>query len=175
MRYQSMRRTISVAFPTQMWLGGDVPGIGHALSSVYFFGWGSIPLRSDGAIGKGRFRTRRKCAIFEDVRVVGHPALLPHSYLNRRFLMKSTFVRSLRTCLMIVGVSVAAAGCMTDRNSTGDRYGTDQYRSGSNQPTPASDSESAGPIGSTLWCRQHQGDPRCATGGTNAPDSTRSR
>ena len=89
--------------------------------------------------------------------------------------MKSALARKLRTSLMIISVSVAAGGCMTDRDSSGDRYRADQYKSGSNQPSPASDTESAGPIGSTLWCRQHQTDPRCATGGTNAPDSTRSR
>jgi len=58
----------------------------------------------------------------------------------------------------------------TDRDVMGDRYstGTDPYARGRYQPFPAMDNESAGPIGMSMWCRQHYNQPGC---GTNSWDS----
>jgi len=65
--------------------------------------------------------------------------------------------------LSVVGaLALAATGCMTDRGTSGDRYSTDT--SGS---FTASNNDTAGPIGLSLWCRQHYSEPRCASGTSN--------
>jgi len=76
--------------------------------------------------------------------------------------MKLILAPKFRMLSVVGALALAATGCMTDRGTSGDRYSTDT--SGS---FPASNNDTAGPIGLSLWCRQHYSEPRCASGTSN--------
>jgi len=68
--------------------------------------------------------------------------------------MKAAVVTGLHTQSIAIAFAMAVAGCTTTDNNTVGSY-------------PAMNNNTAGPMGLSLWCRQHYSEPRCAGGASN--------
>jgi|SoiMetStandDraft_5_1073268.scaffolds.fasta_scaffold1244629_1 hypothetical protein len=61
---------------------------------------------------------------------------------------------NVRTCSIAIIFALVVVGCGTASPNTAGSY-------------PAMVNNTAGPMGLSLWCRQHYSEPRCAGGASN--------